>query len=318
MASMSSIQTTDISLSKADIDKSAKLRQRLTTLHTVCFAFARAFPFRAMPYLCKRCAAAILPPIGRCVITPTVFGFDICVTPGAGENYYYLGFYELGTLRMMESMRAPGDTFVDVGASEGQMSARASQLVGDGGRVIALEPQARRFDDLVNTIRLNGFRNIIPLRLGAGSTPGEARLYTDIVSPSFRKTENPSRFETFEIRTLDEILRGHDVDEVTLMKIDVEGFELEVLKGSANTLSDDDAPAVCVEVGIGDVGHREVADTLSKYNDYHLYRLSRTKSCHSKLIPIGRCDEFSHHDNIFCIPAKRLRQIPREAFGSGN
>ena len=313
---MKSVQSTELSLSKADYDQSARLRQRLTTIHTACFALARTFPHRLVPYLCKKLASALLPPIRGCVITPTVFGFDICVTCGAGENYYYLGFYELGTLRMMENILAPGDSFVDVGASEGQMSARASQLVGNSGHVIALEPQGQRFHDLVNTIHLNGFSNITPLRLGASSAAGEARLYTDIVSPTLRQTKNVSRFETVEVRRLDDVLAGQDAGNVTMIKIDVEGFELEVLRGAANTVSRDYAPILCVEVGIQDVGHREVADILSEYNDYRIYRLSRTKSCYSKLIPVDRCENLSHHDNIFCLPARRLADLPPSLFSN--
>ena len=180
--------------------------------------------------------------------------------------------------------------------------------------MIALEPQSQRFHDLVNTVHLNKFENVTPLRLGAGSTPGEAPLYTDVVSPSFHETEHTSRFETVQIRTLDEILDAQNVDRVAMIKIDVEGFELEVLRGAAHILGDDAAPVLCIEVGILGVGHREVADVLAGYNDYRLYRLSRTKSCYSRLVPISRCDEFSHHDNIICIPSNRIEEFPRALF----
>jgi len=145
-----------VDLSISELEHSERLRRRLNKVHSVCFFLASIFPFRVCLYALKNIAGLFLPPLSGRLVCPTVYGFDLCVSPRAGKNYYLLGFYEIGTLQMMKEIISEGDVFVDAGSSEGQMSAMAATLVGPDGKVIAVEPQKQRYEDLVKTIHING------------------------------------------------------------------------------------------------------------------------------------------------------------------
>ncbi len=85
-------------------------------------------------------ARSLLPKLGAPVSCRTCMGFELVVSAADGPHYYYDGCYEAGTLHVMSRCLRRGDTFVDVGASIGQMTMHAASLVGAHGRVLSFEP----------------------------------------------------------------------------------------------------------------------------------------------------------------------------------
>jgi len=153
---------------------------------------------------------------------------------------------------------------------------------------------------------------VIALNVGLGREKGQARLYTDGVSPTVLPQDGMSQHETINIVPLDDILGDCGCKKVRMLKIDVEGFELEVLKGAISLLSSDDAPAICVEIGVYGSGYTEFFDFLSAVNRYQLFRLTGTKSFRSKLKRIDRAAVFEAHDNVMCLLPEHLQQLPSE------
>ncbi len=133
--------------------------------------------------------------------------------------------------RFLEQVLAAGDTVVDVGANVGALAIHAAGLVGDAGRVVAIEAHPRVFGYLKGNIELNGCRNIEALNLAAGAESGTIR-FSDL------KADDMNHIGDYgiEVRVerLDDIL---DAAEVDLLKVDVEGFELPVFKGATRTLA---------------------------------------------------------------------------------
>jgi FkbM family methyltransferase len=132
----------------------------------------------------------------------------------------------------------PGDTVVDVGANIGCVTAAASLAVGDQGRVISVEAHPRTFRYLQKTIAINSCcSNVTPLNVAVGSKPGMLSF-----SDEKRKDDN-NRVSLSEdtgirapCRPLADILSEQAVDHVRLLKVDVEGFEMEVLRGAESIL----------------------------------------------------------------------------------
>jgi FkbM family methyltransferase len=133
----------------------------------------------------------------------------------------------------LRSFLKPGDFVIDVGANIGTLSVTAARAVGPSGRVIAVEPHPASYRALCDNIRLNrvGYVTALNCALGAASAVG---------SLSNSRADDQNRISldgTVRIRidTLADLIGPEG--EVALLKVDVEGYELEVLRGAGNRLS---------------------------------------------------------------------------------
>lgn len=132
--------------------------------------------------------------------------------------------------RYFESAVSPGQIVVDVGANQGIFTLLFSRLVGPGGRVFALEPEPALFAALDGNCARNGATNVTRLRVAAGEKRSHGMLHCSRFN-SGDNTMTSSRSGPsvpVEIVALDEVL---PVEEVSLIKVDVQGYELSVVKG---------------------------------------------------------------------------------------
>lgn len=143
---------------------------------------------------------------------------------------------------VMASLLAPGDVAIDVGANVGYFSAVMSMLVGPTGRVYAYEPAPTTFSHL-GTLLASGGRNIIATQAAVSDREGRAKLSLGSEShsgrASLREFESEAGSVDVPCITLDST-RGR-VGPAKLVKIDVEGFEMKVLRGMHQILSKDRA-----------------------------------------------------------------------------
>jgi len=148
----------------------------------------------------------------------------------------------------------PGMTFLDIGANVG-IYAIAAAKKDPNVRVYAFEPCKWTFQVLDENIRLNALSNVTAIRTALGdrigevilqvNTPGKDGLNT-IGSPSHPGCQIVAQ-ETVPITTLDAFIESHTVSRVDVMKVDVEGAELMVLRGGRNLLERRDAPLILYE-----------------------------------------------------------------------
>jgi FkbM family methyltransferase len=171
-------------------------------------------------------------PAGRFLVDPVSYlGAEIISTGG----------YEPSMTRRLADNLSAGMTFVDVGANEGYFTVMASALVGAGGRVVAIEPQASVADVLDANLKLNGCSNVNVVRTAVGDTAGVLTLH---IMPSVNNGASsatpPVRYRTRREHVaqvkLDDLLVSCGVETVDLMKIDVEGYESHVIEGAREAL----------------------------------------------------------------------------------
>jgi len=141
-------------------------------------------------------------------------------------------------LPLLRNLVFPGATVIDIGANLGFFSAILASLVGPTGKVLALEPAPDIFAKLVATMERNGLHQVQPMNVGCGAERAQMTLHQVTASSgnaSLVGTGPPGAL--VEIRRLDS-LEAARRDKPDLIKVDVEGFEPDVLRGAAEIIAD--------------------------------------------------------------------------------
>lgn len=161
---------------------------------------------------------------------------------GATQNIY-CGLADFSDMSFLLHLLRPGDLFVDVGANVGSYTVLASAAIG--ARSIAFEPNPETFPDLAANVHANRISDRVQLRqAGAGARSGVLRF--EAGGPQTRiaavQREIASDFDS-QIVTLDDAI----VDTPMLIKVDVEGFESDVLAGANSLLARPGLMALIIE-----------------------------------------------------------------------
>lgn len=174
-----------------------------------------------------------------------------------GEEIYANAF-ERQERTFLDQLIAPGLTVLDVGANLGFYTCLFASKVGPSGRVIAFEPTPSTFQALEQNVRINGFGDVVACRCCAlSNTEGVAPMNTfpeggDVYN-SFGATcaldgGRPQSVIQVPTTTLDAALESEDLRNGCFLKIDVEGFEHQVLLGGQRRLRREPKLALMVEL----------------------------------------------------------------------
>jgi FkbM family methyltransferase len=250
--------------------------------------------------------------VGKHVIR-TIHGVELLIDPGVDKgvelSLFETGTYEKGTIQLLKDLLRPGSTFLDIGANIGLLSAIASKRVGETGKVVAVEANPKTVDILRHNLALNDCTNVEIYPLALGSENGTATLYENWdVNRGGASLLSQGDAEGMEVpvRRLDDLLTDEVID---VLKIDVEGFELEVLKGGLDLLKSQ-LPVLIIEVSEQrenekGVTPQEIYAFVQTLGQYRFFKQKGTKERRSKLIPILSENDLPKHDNIVCIPMRR-------------
>ena len=124
----------------------------------------------------------------------------------------------------------PGDTYVDCGANIGHLAIVARSIVGEAGSVTAFEANPRIYNYCVGNLELNRFRDVLVMNVALGDTRGTTKISDHRADDQNQVGEGHA---TVPMRPLDELITS---EHVNLLKIDVEGYELFVLRGAKQLL----------------------------------------------------------------------------------
>ena len=151
------------------------------------------------------------------------------------------GIWEPEITRIVESL-PEGAVFIDVGAHVGYYSLLASTRVGVAGTVVSVEPNPSTAEKLRRNIRLSGARNISVQELACTDTEKTLQFFQagpyNTGGSSLSATTAGNR-KPVAVRglPLDAIVKALDLRRIDLVKIDVEGAELQVLRGMKEALA---------------------------------------------------------------------------------
>lgn len=165
--------------------------------------------------------------------------FSIYLNPylngGVDEVIYKTGVWEPEIVELIETYLPQGGTFVDIGANIGFHSLFAADVVGDSGKVFSFEPLPRLQEQMKKSIVANGFKNIVVEPVALGFTSGTARL--SLVDENIGASSLQDVAEDRAVSAVVEVpvspldSYGDRFSRLDLIKIDIEGSELEALKG---------------------------------------------------------------------------------------
>lgn len=162
------------------------------------------------------------------------------------------GIYEPVMAGKLEALLEEGDCFIDLGANEGYFTVLAGKLVTTKGQVVAFEPQERLWSVIKKNVMLNGLGNVRLLPYGAGSSAQDLMLQLYPTTNSGASTFSDSfgfkvsmgwyrkwifGQQQARVMRLDDLLPSIP-QVVKLVKVDIEGFELEALRGGRQLVAE--------------------------------------------------------------------------------
>lgn len=171
---------------------------------------------------------------------PAIGAFVYHPADWLSRRLYLYGAFEPVELRFAIEQASAGGLIVDVGANIGLFTVACARAAGARGRVLALEPGPRTFDKLTRTRAALGLTNVTARQVAAGAVNGELWLADgpsgEDVHQHLADGRSDARSRAVGVVRLDDLC-GREVADVVLLKIDVEGHELEVLDGAAGILA---------------------------------------------------------------------------------
>jgi FkbM family methyltransferase len=244
------------------------------------------------------------------VAVPLIDSVRILAAPGmpGATGAAYLGLHEFADMALVLHFLRAGDLFVDVGANVGSYTLLAAST---GAHCIALEPLPDTYRKLTMNLRLNEFLDRVePLNVGVGAAPGALQFTSDLDTDNHVATAGyVGKVATVPVTTLDATLGARDA---AMVKVDVEGYEFEVMRGCERILSE--RPPTVFIVEVNDASHRyhtDEASFVSKmrqfgYSPFDYDPVSR------KLIALSRVSQRSNN-TIFVKSPEPVEAITRTA-----
>lgn len=158
---------------------------------------------------------------------------------------FLTGYYEPNQFAILNKILKPGMTFIDAGANMGLYTLFAASKVCDHGAVLAIEPSYREFQRLVQQVNLNALVNVHCLQIALSNKRSKAELLVAVQDYSGHNTlgdfgyniVHSSGTEVVSTDKLDYIVQNEGLQQVDIIKMDIEGAEFFALQGAIETIN---------------------------------------------------------------------------------
>jgi FkbM family methyltransferase len=194
-----------------------------------------------------------------------VMGHQITILPmdtGVSREIAVHRVHEPLVTRLLPETLKPGMNVVDIGSNIGYYALLEARLVGPSGKVVAIEPMRENARQLIQNVEANGYKNIVIHQLGIADRNGMEEM--NVSEKSNWHTLGPVPWPTTQrqvpVSTLDVLVKRLSLKRVDLIRMDLEGYEITVIKGMLWTLRKY-SPRMLVEIHPHIVG----AQSILKY-----------------------------------------------------
>ena len=185
-----------------------------------------------------------------------------------------LARFEPSAVQTIRAATEPGDHALDIGANIGFFTTLLARWVGPEGRVLAAEPEEENREFLIRNLETNGCRNVKVCACAVSSQPGIAQFSIDEATGATGRlgnqlTASESAVGTGKLRvvetpveSIDSLCASHQI-QPALIKIDIEGDEINAMLGATQTLR---AARPIVVAEVSGLGGPEVIELLTREN----------------------------------------------------
>lgn len=157
-------------------------------------------------------------------------------------NVFFFGQYEKETNDLLFEYIKPGQIVIEAGANNGTETLLLSRLVGSTGKVFAFEPVEHIYKTLQLNLAINYCDNVVAEQKALGESNGE--LYFNVLSEDFCNQGMASKYDErsadakvlVQQTSIDSFVTQNNIQSVDFIKMDIQGAEIELLKGAQNTL----------------------------------------------------------------------------------
>lgn len=200
-----------------------------------------------------------------------------------GRAVYLVGDLDRKITKLLFKIIKPGDTVLDIGANLGLVTFMMSKLVGNQGRVYSFEPNPKMMSLMEKSKEKNKSSNITFFPVALGKEKSELKLLipenvagkASLVKDNFFNTKCQEILVPVE--KLSTIMSNQEINEIKLIKIDVEGFEPDVLSGAIEFLTNHPPKYIIFELN-DKCYHLKNHPTIEILNtlDYQFFSLPKT------------------------------------------
>jgi FkbM family methyltransferase len=180
-----------------------------------------------------------------------------------------LGLYENQKINLFKRILKPNMTIIDVGAHRGYFSFISAKLIHDKGKIYAIEPDPENYSWLKKGLSVNNYKIIEPIQLAFSNKSGFLKLFKGDKSGHHSLTEDMGYGSTsIKVQRLDDFINENNIEKVDLIKIDVEGADIEVIEGAEKILNQENLKIIM------DIHHidREKLFNIFIKNNYSIYK----------------------------------------------
>jgi FkbM family methyltransferase len=162
---------------------------------------------------------------------------------GSGNAGHWLGTFDAGSCRVFGQAVAPGSIVYEIGAFVGYYTLQASLLVGPTGRVFAFEPSPDSLTVLRQHLAINHITNVTVIEAAVGERSGKVAFRIDGRRPWLSGPSDTGETGV-QMVSLDEFIQREGVPLPDLVKIDVVGSEMDLLRGAVRLLASRHPPLI--------------------------------------------------------------------------
>jgi len=190
-------------------------------------------------------------------IIKNIHGSQMCLDvndPGISKDLILADTREPAHTELMKNILKSGDTIIDIGANIGYYALLESKIVGKTGKVYAIEPVKRNIDLLKKNILLNNYKNIETFEAAVSRENKTKNMY--LTTKSNWCTLRLSKNDKIDEQVVDKVLVKtitldkfvEDKKFPNLIRMDVEGYEIEIIKGMKNILAEKKSLKIIIEL----------------------------------------------------------------------
>ncbi len=233
-----------------------------------------------------------------------------------GRTLYYFGDLDPKVTWVCKQILRPGDVVLDIGANLGLISLFSRQIVGEKGLVYAFEPQPALVDLMCQSLEKNGYSDVKVHQIALGVQKGTMELFVPTghagAASLIRKEHFQGNNVSVVVENASEYLAQLNLPPIRLVKIDVEGFEAEIIEGASEFFETNRPDAILFELNDYSIAFLEqpIVKRLSKLG-YQFFDIPKSKF-RMRLYPLdSRASKWYGHDILAVQKGKVYNEIAK-------